>query len=805
MSKRVCTGVDYPTSSSVSHDNDSTPAKDKGRTPAKNYEYVLPRADSLTTDAEWRVLMEPSSPKVLLTETSTGFVYEVTPSRTPKARVALRYSNVLAVLHPLSCECGKQCTSDLTPSTILNIRQEIIAQENEHLVTEFLAANIRRAGKKFVIGSKTVCRKFFAKALGVGENKVKKARNLANAPVGTPVIRNLFAGSGKEPVKSNHAYAFWNSFFDQFCQRPTDDLRLFPVNKSFNMIYKEHFEHWWQEKSHPDCEKPSLSLFKQVRWDSDFEDVKKRAKHHHCRCKTCHQLSTRLLKLHGDPEERRQWKQDWRVHNNSVDRWHKLESSLISLAQDPLSDVVVLQHDATEMSGLPRLQHRPIKNLTKTRFNVVPWLVKNHGTGENDYVYTAKGRYEKGANQMITTLHALLRRLKSSYDGKKNKHLARRLVMIADNASDNKNNELYAYCNLLVQNGWFDSVELLFGEVGHTHNGVDTVHKVHNVDLGALFSADFGHLVFNYPSVWSNPVTRPHASVLDVMYDWKNWLAPCMRKLSGFTNTAMDRATVRGWRIQRNTEGVVEMKWKVDPAVDTEWRGLNGLSASDGFHIFKYQPQDTPMLIEPGTNILLESYRTQMQSHLMIKTMVAEGTPDAVLYNYEAAQHGVIKKFHCIEECPLYGAWGGLYSTGSVEGCRGQVRFIDKLWDLKHDYRPGVFGLPFGPEDKHVRSTSNAYNPIHDAARMEERPLPYVRYQGQPRHQSGVYEHPSNVLRRKGKDSVEAEVDDGRSEEQEAGDWHGEGEDAYFEVDFGQCAQNIMCAGTNYLFFMFSS
>ena len=100
--------------------------------------------------------------------------------------------------------------------------------------------------------------------------------------------------------------------------------------------------------------------------------------------------------------------------------------------------------------------------------------MKNHGTGDNDYVYTEKGRYEKSANHMITTIHAILPRNKSSYGEGKTKHMARRLVVIADNASDNKNNEMYAYCNLLVQNGWFDSVDLLFGEVGHTHNGVDS-------------------------------------------------------------------------------------------------------------------------------------------------------------------------------------------------------------------------------------------------------------------------------------------------------------------------------------------
>ena len=48
----------------------------------------------------------------------------------------------------------------------------------------------------------------------------------------------------------------------------------------------------------------------------------------------------------------------------------------------------------------------------------------------------------------------------------------------------NQNNEVFAYYSDMVAAGWFDSVELRFGPVGHTHNGMDAVHKIHNVDLG---------------------------------------------------------------------------------------------------------------------------------------------------------------------------------------------------------------------------------------------------------------------------------------------------------------------------------
>ena len=69
---------------------------------------------------------------------------------------------------------------------------------------------------------------------------------------------------------------------------------------------------------------------------------------------------------------------------------------------------------------------------------------------------------------------------------------AKTLVLIGDNYSENKSNVTLDFaCELVMQGasialcsfvqhstGWFDEVQLLFGPVGHTHNGVDAVHKV---------------------------------------------------------------------------------------------------------------------------------------------------------------------------------------------------------------------------------------------------------------------------------------------------------------------------------------
>jgi hypothetical protein len=81
--------------------------------------------------------------------------------------------------------------------------------------------------------------------------------------------------------------------------------------------------------------------------------------------------------------------------------------------------------------------------------------------------------------------------------------LARKLVIIADNYSENRN-----YCVVLhfaaelVWYRWFDEVENLFGKVGHTHGGQDGTHNQLNTDLLKSPYEDLGSLFEAFERVW---------------------------------------------------------------------------------------------------------------------------------------------------------------------------------------------------------------------------------------------------------------------------------------------------------------
>ena len=112
---------------------------------------------------------------------------------------------------------------------------------------------------------------------------------------------------------------------------------------------------------------------------------------------------------------------------------------------------------------------------------MIPWLVEDVARGRNTYIYTLKGRYKKGSNRWCSMLYTSIMALKRSGTPAAR---ARKLILIGDNFAENKNNTNLDFVADLVLNGVYDEVQMLYGPVGHTHNGIDAWHKTHNNDLG---------------------------------------------------------------------------------------------------------------------------------------------------------------------------------------------------------------------------------------------------------------------------------------------------------------------------------
>ena len=189
----------------------------------------------------------------------------------------------------------------------------------------------------------------------------------------------------------------------------------------------------------------------------------------------------------------------------------------------------------------------------------------------------------------------------------------RNLYLVADNAADNKNMDVIAFCCELVSQPWFNVVEFAFGEVGHTHNGEDAAHHVLNQNVGCYVALTLGEHVLNYEKVWDDPRTRPEAVLVQDQYDWKQRYAPreVVQRIAGFTKTKLDPEVVHAFQVRRSQTGAVEVVWK-KRAADTTWLGHDGQPAmqadgrgSTGFMCLKKVPTQ-PLDLAPWNNQLVD-------------------------------------------------------------------------------------------------------------------------------------------------------------------------------------------------------
>ena len=321
----------------------------------------------------------------------------------------------------------------------------------------------------------------------------------------------------------------------------------------------------------------------------------------HCRCKTCAELQTLLIRACQQGVDRAVHETAAMKHYAEVRRWRSFEEFTFTQSRHD-EGVVVLTFDDTSALGLPRFTKREIKNMTNVRIRVVPWNLTNHGAGENYYIYTVYEMYKKGGNRLCTTLYHYLRRLKYNTPpeghGPNKQRTARKLILMADNYGENKNNIVFAFCAELVLRGWFDVVQFFFGPVGHTHNGNDSVHYTHNQIAGNQVSVTLAEFFTAYHASWKKPETRPQPAVLDVVYDWESYYDTHLQRIACFNKTRNSQTYVRGFQWAKTEAGIVEMRVKGSPS-DKVWYGQGGNEHMPGFVVLRTLPRAPPHVVPP--------------------------------------------------------------------------------------------------------------------------------------------------------------------------------------------------------------
>ena len=302
---------------------------------------------------------------------------------------------------------------------------------------------------------------------------------------------------------------------------------------------------------------------------------------------------------------------------------------------------------------------------------------------------------------------------------------------------------------------------------------------MHNQDVANHESGDLGHFVFNYEKVWSNPETRPHASIQTKVYDWKTYYKNRdMKALMGLTKTAYDQYAVRAFCASRGKNGLVDLKYKMDPATEVDWRGQDGHAGSAGFTVLPKATTGVPLEVVGKKALVKEKFARDILG--LAQHLEAFGLVASAEANYEAASTGCIPMTQQVELETPDGQWGPLYTTGSNAECQGNVRLLERVWwPHPAGTQPTIWALPVATKEL---ATSNQFHYSLDQTRLEGRPIAYVRPERTKIVDAPNYMHPNNVARREN-EPIGLAKQKRAPKKDKRGKWHGK----QYILDFKGC------------------
>ena len=249
-----------------------------------------------------------------------------------------------------------------------------------------------------------------------------------------------------------------------------------------------------------------------------------------------------------------------------------------------------------------------------------------------------------------------------------------------------------------------------------------------------------------------------------------------MKALMGLTKTAYDQYAVRAFCASRGQNGLVDLKYKMDPGTEGDWRGQDGHAGSAGFPVLPNATTGVPLEVVGKKALVKEKFARDILNlarHLEPFGLVASA--DA---NFQAASTGCIPMTQQVEQLTPDGQWGPMYTTGSNAECQGNVRLLEQVWwPHPAGTQPTIWALPVATKEL---ATSNQFHYSHDQARLEGRPIAYMRLERTKIVDAPNYMHPNNVTRRENEPVGLAKQ---KRAPKKRGKWHGN----QYILDFKGC------------------
>jgi hypothetical protein len=300
---------------------------------------------------------------VKMTYGLTGATFNVLATKINKAQAALdpQTYDFLLVPSVSQCRCHRLCTqSPLTAGAVLNHRRPLWESDDQILISTarlLRSYNLTQltvngliptnASLIYKISDREVCGAYWATVMGISDHTLRRSRMMAkngrfvtgHAGTGMTKLQN---GEGSPTAEASDAlkcHGFWFQYFEIFCQRPNDEVRLFPTAETFKSLYINNFLPYaarlgWKKI-------PTVKVFSKVAsTHPDFADVKRKKNHTHCRCNECSDCKALLAAGFRNGEDLEAVQHRWLLHQTAIRDWRSCEHYWTQLSQSTPHEVI---------------------------------------------------------------------------------------------------------------------------------------------------------------------------------------------------------------------------------------------------------------------------------------------------------------------------------------------------------------------------------------------------------------------------------------------------------------------------------
>jgi hypothetical protein len=343
---------------------------------AKVRRSVTPRPSTGAFDTNKWIIDKGEGGKATLKLCSSGRTFSVPDQRLNRALTLLDPDKVaqdVADGHK-KCVCSRECHSKFTTANFVDRRLALLQQCGGDAIMNWVASQITvtttTSSSSVSPSNKTspkvtyvhhgieVCPIFFCHLFRISRVYLYDARSLAvnggrkNGHAKTGTTYNTIARSRAVST------CWWKMYFDDLCQRISDEKRLRPNNSVVATLYEAEFTEFCQQRA---IKRPSLSTFNRAQKHVWFNDVSKRTRHNHVRCSTCAELSAMKTKAWREGEDIGEIMTKVRAHSDEVRRWRENETYWKLRSEHSPHICNTIMADDTSAWRAPHFTNRPIK------------------------------------------------------------------------------------------------------------------------------------------------------------------------------------------------------------------------------------------------------------------------------------------------------------------------------------------------------------------------------------------------------------------------------------------------------------